>query len=162
MTKSPNITPLHGTQVQSIENDIAAALKSPMPTQVSVRPNSTLPGAFEITARPVPRSPAAPEYVEHKADVPEIGRITAEAVAIDYEAAAKEIETMGKYLVDLQKRLEEEIKAVHDAVVEVKGVARQYRDEGLKLFNKLEEAALLTKSVRETCTQLASKIGDSK
>ena len=160
MTKTPNITPLHGTQVQSIENDIAAALKSPLPTQVSVRPNSTMPGAFEVTARPV--RTAAPDYAVHRPDVPEIGKITAEAVAIDYEAAAKEIEALGKQLTELQARVEKEAQAVHDAIAEVKGVAASYRDEGMRLFNMLEEASLLTKSVRETCTALASKIGGSK
>src|SRR4249919_1668053 len=53
------------------------------------------------------RSPATmPEYVEHRDGATEIGKLSAEAVVREYEAAAKEIEAMGAELVERVKQCE--------------------------------------------------------
>src|SRR5215813_10266436 len=51
-----------------------------------------------------PRTPAppVPEYVSHREGATEIGKLSAEAIVQEYEAAAKEIEAMGEVM---KKRL---------------------------------------------------------
>jgi hypothetical protein len=40
-------------------------------------------------------APPVPDYVSHRDDVSEIGKLSAEAIVKEYEETAKEIETMG-------------------------------------------------------------------
>ena len=47
-----------------------------------------------------------PEYVEHNEAATEIGKLYAEAVVREYEAAAKEIEAMGAELIERVKQCE--------------------------------------------------------
>src|ERR1700724_532128 len=64
-------------------------------------------------APPRVRAPALsmPDYVEHRDGATEIGKLSAEAVVREYEAAAKEIEAMGGELIERVKQS----KARHDA-----------------------------------------------
>ena len=57
---------------------------------------------------PVHRAPALamPDYVEHRDGVTEIGKLSAEAVVREYEAAAKDIEAMGVELIGLVRQCE--------------------------------------------------------
>src|SRR5512138_2993002 len=62
-------------------------------------------GANPVT--PMVHAPATmPEYVEHRDGATEIGRLSAEAVVREYEAAAKEIESIGAELVKHVKQCE--------------------------------------------------------
>src|SRR6266498_4563343 len=59
-------------------------------------------------APPSVRAPdmAMPDYVEHREGATEIGKLSAEAVVREYEAAAKEIEAMGAELIERVKQCE--------------------------------------------------------
>ncbi len=59
-------------------------------------------------APPSVRAPeiAMPDYVEHRDGATEIGRLSAEAVVREYEAAAKDIEALGVELVENVKQCE--------------------------------------------------------
>src|SRR6185369_8346159 len=61
-----------------------------------------------------------PPYLQHAPEVSKIGRLSADAVASEYEAAAKAIEDMGKDLVEMQRKLESEIQTAHAALDEIK------------------------------------------
>src|ERR1700754_3183421 len=78
-----------------IEGEIRAELRSKPPSHES------------RTNPPTVHSPATmPEYVEHREGASEIGMLSAEAVVREYEAAAKEIEAMGRDLVERAKQCE--------------------------------------------------------
>jgi hypothetical protein len=47
-----------------------------------------------------------PEYVQHHDGATEIGKLSAEAVVREYEAAAKDIEAMGAELIERVKQCE--------------------------------------------------------
>ena len=100
-----------------------------------------------------------PAYLTHDPEVTYVGRLTAEAVAIDYEAAAKAIDAMGKQLTELQQRMEAETQAIHSAILEVNMVAEKYRDEGLKAFKRIEACAKITQDVRDACEAMRHKLG---
>src|SRR5262249_21246027 len=75
---------------------------------------------------------ALPYYVEHQEGVPRAGVLSAEAVVRDYEAAAKEIESMGVELIDAAKKCEAMTTEVHNAIADMRNTAAAYREEGKK------------------------------
>jgi hypothetical protein len=101
---------------------------------------------------------AMPDYVEHRDGATEIGKLSAEGIVREYEAAAKEIEAVGVELTDLVKQCE---AATRDAVTvteELKETARRYREEAKRVFLQIENCSLVTADVRKTCAELKEKI----
>jgi hypothetical protein len=111
-------------------------------------------------ARPVSSlaSIALPDYVEHQEGVPRVGALSAEAVVRDYEAAAKEIESMGAELIDAAKKCEAMTAEVHNAIAFMRDTAAAYREEAKKIFNRIEACALFTEDVRKTCEEVKRKM----
>jgi len=101
---------------------------------------------------------AMPDYVEHSDGATEIGKLSAEAVVREYEAAAKEIEAMGAELIDLVKRCEAMTRDALAATEELKETAGRYREEAKRVFLHIENCSLVTAEVRKTCTELKEKI----
>ena len=99
-----------------------------------------------------------PEYVEHRDGASEIGRLSAEAVVREYEAAAKEIEAMGAELIERVKQCEAMTRDALAATDEMKETAKRYREEAKRIFLKIEDCSLMTAEVRKTCTALKAKI----
>lgn len=131
-----------------VERDIKEELhRAPPPREV--QPQDFAPPAI--------RSPM-PDYVEHRDNVNEVGRLSAEAVVREYEAAAKEVEAMGDELKSRIERLEATKVDALAALDEIKQTAQSYRDEGKRVFAQIEDCALMTAEVRETCGALKSKI----
>ncbi|MGY8631616.1 hypothetical protein RAD15_03840 [Bradyrhizobium sp. 14AA] len=101
---------------------------------------------------------ALPDYVEHTAGVTRVGALSAEAVVRDYESAAKEIEAMGAELIDAAQKCEALTAQVHDAIAFMRETAAGYREEGRKIFKRIEECALFTEDVRKTCEQVRHRM----
>lgn len=99
-----------------------------------------------------------PDYVEHTAGVSRVGALSAEAVVRDYESAAKEIEAMGTELIDAAQKCEALTAQVHDAIAFMRETAAGYREEGRKIFKRIEECALFTEDVRKTCEQVKRRM----
>ena len=99
-----------------------------------------------------------PDYVEHRAGATEIGKLSAEAVVREYEAAAKEIEAMGAELIELVKQCEAMTRDAVAATADMKETAARYREEGKRIFREIEKCTLMTAEVRKTCIELKGKI----
>ena len=99
-----------------------------------------------------------PNYVQRQEGVPRAGALSAEAVVRDYETAAKEIESMGAELIEAAKNCEAMTADVHDAIAFMRDTAAAYRDEGKKIFKRIQEGALFTEDVRKTCEQVKRKM----
>jgi hypothetical protein len=99
-----------------------------------------------------------PEYVEHTDGVTRVGALSAEAVIRDYESAAKEIESMGAELIGAAQKCEALTAQVHDAIAFMRETAAEYREEGRKIFKRIEECAVFTEEVRKTCEQVKRKM----
>jgi hypothetical protein len=106
---------------------------------------------------PLPKGPM-PDYVEHKEGVNRVGKLTAEAVVREYDAAVKEIEALGAELTEAAKRCEATVAGVHSVVNEIKELAANYRDQGKRYFLQIEECSLTTSEVRTVCEALQKKI----
>jgi hypothetical protein len=103
-------------------------------------------------------SVALPDYVEHREGVSRVGALSAEAVVRDYEAAAKEIESMGAELIDAAKKCEAMTAEVHDAIAFMRDTAAAYREEAKKIFKRIEDCALFTQDVRKTCEEVKRRM----
>jgi hypothetical protein len=112
-----------------------------------------------ISSPPRVRSPATmPEYVEHRDGATEIGKLSAEAVVREYEAAAKEIEAMGADLLERVKQCETMTADALAVTEELKEVATRYRAEAKRVFDHIENCSSVVADVRKTCTELRDKI----
>jgi hypothetical protein len=131
-----------------VEEDIAAALKD--------RPPLRDPQPVDY-APPAVRAPM-PGYVEHRDGVNEVGKLSAEAVVREYEAAASEVEAMGNELKGRIEKLEATKAEAVAALGEIKETAARYRDEGKRVFLQIEDCSLMTAEVRATCDALKLKI----
>ena len=101
---------------------------------------------------------AMPDYVEHRDGATEIGKLSAEAVVREYEAAAKEIEAMGAELIERVAQCEAMTRDAFAVVGELKETAERYREEAKRVFLQIENCSLVTAEVRKTCTDLKEKI----
>jgi len=111
-------------------------------------------------APPRVRAPALsiPDYVEHREGATEIGKLSAEAVVREYEAAAKDIEAMGAELIERVKQCEAMTRDALSVTKEMKETAARYREETKRVFVQIENCSLVTAEVRKTCGDLKAKI----
>jgi hypothetical protein len=106
---------------------------------------------------PLPKSPM-PDYVEHKEGVNQVGRLSAEGIVREYDAAVKEIEALGAELTEAAYKCEAMVSGGHSLVNEMKELASNYREEGRRYFLQIEECSLMTSEVRTVCEALKKKI----
>ncbi len=134
--------------VSQIEGDIREA--------VQYRPPHIQP--IEPPPRAPTPTPAVPEYVSHREDVTEIGKLSAEAIIREYEVTAKEIEAMGEMVRDMVKRCEQLAASASSTLKEIAATASQYRKEGKRVFNEIESCSSATDEVRRLCESFRDKI----
>ena len=111
-------------------------------------------------APPRVRAPtlSIPDYVEHREGATEIGKLSAEAVVREYEAAAKDIEATGAELIERVKQCEAMTRDALFVTEEMKETAARYREEAKRIFVQIENCSLMTAEVRKTCSELKEKI----
>jgi hypothetical protein len=88
-------------------------------------------------------------------EVSRVGALTAEAVMQEYASAAKEIEAMGAELISAVTKFEAMTTDVNNVIRET---AVAYRQEGKKMFERIEESALFTEDVRKTCEDVKRRM----
>ena len=101
---------------------------------------------------------AMPDYVEHRDGATEIGKLSAEAVVREYEATAKEIESIGVDLVERAKQCEAMTRDAMTVTKELKEIAERYREEAKRAFDHIETCSLMVAEARRTCTELKDKL----
>ena len=141
---------LLASKFEDIERDIGDMIQISNPVLSSIH---LVPGE----GHPLPKGPM-PDYVEHKEGVNQVGKLSAEVIVREYDAAVKEIEALGEELTDAAKRCEETVAGVHSMVKEIKELAASYREEGKRYFLQIEECSLMTSEVRTVCEELKNKI----
>ncbi len=103
-------------------------------------------------------TPPVPEYVSHRDDVTEIGRLSAEAIVREYEETAKEIEAMGGTVREMVQRCEQLSASASAMLKDIKSTAARYRKEGKRIFNEIESCSSATDEVRRMCESFRNKI----
>lgn len=137
--------------VIDLESEIEAQVRNSPPIR-DVRPVNVAPPTVSAP------TPSIPDYVEHCEGATEIGKLSAEAVVREYEAAAKEIEGMGAELIERVKQCEAMTRDAFAVTEEMKETAARYREEAKRIFLQIESCTLITAEVRKTCTALKEKI----
>jgi|SRR6476619_5353473 hypothetical protein len=99
-----------------------------------------------------------PDYVEHTDGATEIGKLSAEAIVREYEAAAKDIEAMGVEMIERVKQCETMTRNALAVTEEMKDTAARYREEAKRIFLEIESCSLMTAEVRKTCADLKKRI----
>jgi hypothetical protein len=141
------------SKTDDIERDIGDLIQISHPAlpSINIVPNDD---------PPLPKGPM-PDYVEHKEGVNHVGKLSAEAVVREYDAAVQEIEALGAELTEAAKKCEATVAGVHDTLNEIKELAASYREEGKRYFLQIEECSLATSEVRTVCEALKKKISRS-
>jgi hypothetical protein len=103
-------------------------------------------------------SPPMPPYVELHAEVDQIGKLSAEAVAAQYEDAVKALEAMGTTLIDCVQRAEKMAAGCKDAIAYVQDTAQKYREEANLIFDRIQQASVMTAEVRSVCDDMRKRI----
>src|SRR5882724_2516373 len=87
--------------VQATMKNILTEMEREIEAEVQNRPPVQEPRPVKLALSNV-GAPflAMPDYVEHRDGATEIGKLSAEAVVREYEAAAKEIEALGAGLIE--------------------------------------------------------------
>lgn len=98
---------------------------------------------------------AAVAHVDEK----DIGRLSAEAVLSQYEAAAQAVEGMGGEIKDRIKRLEEALVEADKDMKLVAEAAAAIREKGKLVYAQIEEASGLSKDIRDACADFRKKVG---
>ena len=142
---------INGRVLTDLERDLEAELRNRPPGQELRSVNF---------AGPRVRAPALamPDYVEHSEGATEIGKLSAEAIVREYEAAAKEIEAMGAELIERVKQCEAMTRDALAVTEELKDTAKRYREEAKRVFLQIEECSQISAEVRKTCIELREKI----
>jgi hypothetical protein len=101
---------------------------------------------------------AMPDYVQHRDGATEIGKLSAEAIVREYEAAAKEIEATGAALIERVRKCEAMTRDALAVTEELRETAARYREEAKRVFVEIENCSQTTAEVRQTCIELREKI----
>jgi hypothetical protein len=99
-----------------------------------------------------------PEYVSHRDDATEIGKLSAEAVIKEYEETAKEIEAIGEFVKDMLQRCDQLATSTSTMLKDIKATAARYRKEGKRMFQEIETCSSTTDEVRRLCESFRDKI----
>ncbi|HET7887172.1 MAG TPA: hypothetical protein VFL62_13170 [Bradyrhizobium sp.] len=106
----------------------------------------------------VPRVLAVPDYVNHREDATEIGKLSAEAIVREYELTAKEIEAVGEFVKEMAQRCEQLTTSASAMLKDIKATAARYRKEGKRIFNEIESCSSATDEVRQLCETFRDRI----
>ena len=103
-------------------------------------------------------APRVPDYVSHREDISEIGKLSAEAIVKEYEETAKEIETMGNVVREVVQRCEQLTSAASAMLTDIRATAERYRKEGKRMFTEIESCSSATDEVRRLCEAFRDKL----
>ena len=142
-------------------SDLEGQIQAEVRKTVSIRdgrPVVPVPEKVHAPTLAIPDTLAMPEYVQHREGATEIGKLSAEGVVREYEAAAKDIEAMGAELIERVKQCEAMTRDALAVTKEMKDTAARYREQAKRIFLQIEECSLITAEVRKTCIELKDKI----
>ena len=106
------------------------------------------------------RLPAVTQLMPTKMrELDELGRMSAEAVLTQYEAAAKAVEDMGKEVMSMVKRLGQSLQECDNDMKVVAETAAAIRDKGKHSQALIEQVSALSTEIRKTCDEFKKKVG---
>lgn len=90
--------------------------------------------------------------------IEKVGRMSGEAVMVQYEHAAKEIEALGEVLKALIAKLEEVLKQCDEDMILIAETAATIRDKGNAHRAQIEHTVALSNNIRTVCREFREKV----
>jgi hypothetical protein len=123
-------------------------------TGSGVRPNEIERDIRQVLSRHTP-----PPAREDNVRIDDLGRMSAEAVLTQYEAAAKAVEEMGNDVKTMVKRLGEALIECSTDMKHVAETAAAIREKGKHSQALIEQVSALSSEIRKTCDEFKIKVG---
>ncbi len=92
-------------------------------------------------------------------DLDDLGRMSAEAVLTQYEATAKEVESMGNLVKDMVKKLGASLLECDADMKFVAETAAAIREKGKHSQALIEQVSALSTNIRAACEEFKKKVG---
>jgi predicted nucleic acid-binding Zn-ribbon protein len=99
-----------------------------------------------------------PPYVEHAQGIDALGKATAQAVILQYEAAAKSVESLAPEINEWTAALESALNDLHEASKYIQAAAQYFRDLGKNNFELIQRSHLAITSAREIADKMKEQI----
>jgi hypothetical protein len=100
-----------------------------------------------------------PSPLAQQQPLDDLGRMSAEAVLAQYEAAAKAVEEMGSHIKDRVSALDESLRETDRDLKLIAEAAAAIRDKGKRVQLQIEEVSSLSRDIRDACTEFKRKMG---
>jgi hypothetical protein len=100
-----------------------------------------------------------PQLIEPKPPYEDLGRMSAEAVLTQYEAAAKAVEEMGDAVKTRVRNIAAALLEADEDMKEITETAKSIMEKGRLVQVQIEEASALSSSIRSACADFKSKVG---
>lgn len=134
---------------------VAKALNSLSTSLDSIKVNN-IPSPQEVVAQyaPAPSPPHSPlkttelGYITSDETTPQLGQMSANAVAMSWEVTATDIEEMGRMLEAETKRVLEIVKSTAKAI----------RDRGAEVHRRIEQTTIMAEQISRQCTDFRAKV----
>ena len=95
------------------------------------------------------------EHVNEK----DIGRLSAEAVSKEYEAAAKAVETMGEEIKARVAKLEAALVEADESLKYLVETAAAITERGKLVHIQITDASSVCSDIRKACAEIRKKVG---
>jgi hypothetical protein len=99
-----------------------------------------------------------PEMPRDDEDTDSLGRLSAQAVLAQYEAAAKHVEDMGIAIKERIAALEASLQECDQDMKLLGDAAQVIRDKGKLAYAHIEHTSALSKEIRGLCTDFRQKM----
>jgi len=110
-----------------------------------------------------------PDYVSHDPQASEIGKLTAAAIALEYDNTAKEIEALVSGMSKLQRERADDtvrvvreyeafVEQVREATQACNEAAQAYKDKAASIFTHIQKSQIVAQDVRKACAELQRRI----
>jgi len=106
------------------------------------------------------RLPAVTQLMPTKMrELDELGQMSADAVLVQYQATAAEVEKMGAMVQDMVKKLGQSLQECDNDMKVVAETAAAIRDKGKHSQALIEQVSALSTEIREACAEFKKKVG---
>lgn len=153
---------MHMAGRQRMPRSVSSLALAAVADEIAPGPRDLDEPADTVVAAFAPPAPLPlPDYVEHIADATRVGMLSAQAVVMEFETTAKEIEKLGEELKEAQKRAEAGQEVLTKALADLTETAKAYRSEAARVFKHIEETTTKASEASALCQELRGKIAQA-
>ena|SRR5215471_1718294 len=101
-----------------------------------------------------------PDWAKIADNITRTGQIASQAIAVDFEKAAKEIEILGAELVGIAKAHDSMMDRLRTAIEEIQETAKRYREHGAGLLKEIQLSSRKIAAIHEHAVHLKAALTD--